>query len=189
MCDVQKRLIVCNKRYAEIYRLSEEETKPGTDLAKVLASRAAHETARENCESKIGEWVAEITQRTAKQSAAKLSDGRYVAVTHCPMSDGGWVSTHEDVTARRQEEEELDETKKFLNSIIENIPVAVTVKDAKTRKFILVNQQSAILGLSREELIGRDVFDFYSNEGAKLIDKSDSNRCNPARRHIRRIRD
>ena len=50
MWDAQKRLIVCNKRYAEIYRLSEEETKPGTDLAKVLASRAAHETARENCE-------------------------------------------------------------------------------------------------------------------------------------------
>ena len=65
------------------------------------------------------------------QSTAKLTDGRYVSVTHCPMSDGGWVSTHEDVTMRRREEEELDKTKKFLNSIIENIPVAVTVKDAK----------------------------------------------------------
>ena len=113
MWDAQKRLIVCNKRYAEIYRLSEEETKPGTDLAKVLASRAAHETARENCETKIGEWVAEITQRTAKQSAAKLSDGRYVAVTHCPMSDGGWVSTHEDVTARRQERKSWTKPRNF----------------------------------------------------------------------------
>lgn len=114
MWDAQKRLIVCNKRYAEIYRLSEEETKPGTDLAKVLAARVAHGTGREDCETKIGEWVDEITRRTANQSVAKLTDGRYVSVTHCPMSDGGWVSTHEDVTARRQEEEELDETKKFL---------------------------------------------------------------------------
>jgi len=180
MWDAQKRLIVCNKRYAEIYHLSEDETKPGTELEKILASRAARGTAKENCESRIGEWVAEIAQRTAKQSTAKLTDGRYVTITHCPMSDGGWVSTHEDVTARRQEEEELDETKKFLNSIIENIPVAVTVKDAKTRKFVLVNQRfEAMIGFPREKLLGRDVFDFYSSEGASLIDKSDSESLQP----------
>ncbi len=180
MWDAQKRLIVCNKRYAEIYRLSEEETKPGTDLAKVLAARVAHGTGREDCNTKIGEWVDEITQRTANQSAAKLTDGRYVSVTHCPMSDGGWVSTHEDVTARRREEEELDETKKFLNSIIENIPVAVTVKDANTRKFVLVNRRfEAMLDLPRGELLGRDAFDFYSSDAAKLIDKSDSESLKP----------
>ena len=180
MWDAQKRLIVCNKRYAEIYRLSEEETKPGTDLAKVLAARAAHGTGREDREAKIDAWIDEITQRAPNQSAAKLTDGRHVAVTHCPMSDGGWVSTHEDVTVRRQEEEELDETKKFLDSIIENIPVAVTVKDAKTRKFVLVNRRfEAMLDVPRGELLGRDVFDFYSSDAAKLIDKSDDESLKP----------
>lgn len=180
MWDAQKRLIVCNKRYAEIYRLGEEETKPGADLEKILAARTAHGTGREDRENKIGAWAAEIAQRTGFQATAKLTDGRYVTVTHSRMSDGGWVSTHEDVTARRREEEELDETKKFLNSIIENIPVAVTVKDAKTRKFVLVNRRfEAMLGLPREELLGHDVFDFYSRDAATLIDKSDSELLQP----------
>jgi hypothetical protein len=38
------------------------------------------------------------------------------------MPGGGWVATHEDVTEQRRAEQELDETKRFLHSIIENIP-------------------------------------------------------------------
>ena len=56
------------------------------------------------------------------------------------MPEGGWVGTHVDVTEQRRAERALDEARQFLDSIIENIPVSVVVKDAATRKYILVNR-------------------------------------------------
>ncbi len=47
------------------------------------------------------------------------------------MPDGGWVATHLDITEQRHAKLELDETRLFLDSIIENIPAAVVVKDAQ----------------------------------------------------------
>jgi hypothetical protein len=34
----------------------------------------------------------------------ELNDGRTIAIVNQPMPGGGWVSTHEDVTERRQAE-------------------------------------------------------------------------------------
>jgi diguanylate cyclase (GGDEF)-like protein len=31
-------------------------------------------------------------------------DGRWIAINHHPMADGGWVATHEDITEQRQQE-------------------------------------------------------------------------------------
>ena len=84
------------------------------------------------------------------------------------MPDGGWVATHLDITEQRRAEQELDETRQFLDSIIENIPVAVVVKDAKTRKYLLVNRAfEAMLGMPRSDMLGRTVFDIHRGRGCK----------------------
>jgi diguanylate cyclase (GGDEF)-like protein/PAS domain S-box-containing protein len=69
----------------------------------------------------------------------------------------------------------LDETRSFLDSIIENIPVAVVVKDAITRQYVLVNRAfEAMLGMPRSELLGRTVFDAHTERDAKAINEADS---------------
>jgi PAS domain-containing protein len=91
------------------------------------------------------------------------------------MEGGGWVATHEDITERRRAEQELDKTKKFLDSIIANIPIAVVVKDAKTHKFVLSNRAfEAMVGFSGAELKGKTSFDLYRGEDAERMDKLDS---------------
>ena len=78
------------------------------------------------------------------------------------MERGGWVATYEDITQQRRAEEELSETKQFLQSIIQNIPLAVVVKDAKTGEFLLANRAfEAMVDLQQETLIGKTVFDIY----------------------------
>ena len=37
----------------------------------------------------------------------KLPDGRLIAQRKKPLSDGGWVSTHEDITAHREAEDKI----------------------------------------------------------------------------------
>ena len=129
MFDATQRLIVCNKRYAELYRLSTEQTKPGTTLREILGYRIASGTAPEEGKNYFEDRMKEITANKPHQVITKLEDGRYLSVVHKPTDGGGWVATHEDVTAQKQAECELDETKIFLDSIIQNTPVAVVVKE------------------------------------------------------------
>ena len=92
----------------------------------------------------------------------KLQDGRTLAVSRRGMPDGGTVAVHQDITAHLQTEQQLDETRQFLDSIIENIPIAVVVKDAVTRKFVLVNRAfETMLKVGRNEVLGKTVFEIY----------------------------
>ncbi len=45
------------------------------------------------------------------------------------MKSGGWVATHEDITERKRAERELEQTRSFLDTIIENVPSPIVVKD------------------------------------------------------------
>ena len=49
-----------------------------------------------------------------------------------PIEGGGWVATHEDITERKRAERELEQTRAFLDTIIENVPSPIIVKDAQT---------------------------------------------------------
>jgi diguanylate cyclase (GGDEF)-like protein/PAS domain S-box-containing protein len=91
------------------------------------------------------------------------------------MPGGGLVAVHQDITKHLQAERQLDEARQFLNSIIENIPIAVVVKDVTTRKFILVNRAfEVMLKVPRAEVLGKTVFDIYRTKDAERIDASDN---------------
>jgi PAS domain S-box-containing protein len=69
----------------------------------------------------------------------------------------------------------LNRSRRFLDSIIENIPVAVVVKDAITRQYVLVNRAfETMLDLPRRDLLGKTVFDIHRTKDAELIDRVDS---------------
>ena len=42
MFDAEQRLIVCNKRYAEMYGLTPEQVQPGTTVREILEYRIAN---------------------------------------------------------------------------------------------------------------------------------------------------
>ena len=63
---------------------------------------------------------------------------------------------------------ELSAANKFLDSMIENIPNMIFVKDAKDLRFIRLNRAGeALLGFPRHELIGKNDFDFFPAEQAE----------------------
>src|ERR1700690_2261715 len=62
---------------------------------------------------------------------------------------------------------ELGRTQNFLDSIIENMPVSVAVKDARNRCYVLINRTAeAIFGIARGDLIGKRADDLPNNENA-----------------------
>jgi PAS domain-containing protein len=115
---------------------------PGTTLPQILEARIAPGCAPEDSQKYVTDRMAEAFRPDPGYMVNQLKDGRTLAVSRRPMPDGGPVAVHQDITAHLHAEKELEKTKQFLNSIIENIPIAVVVKDANTRKFVLVNRRA-----------------------------------------------
>jgi len=175
MFDREQRLVMCNDRYGEMYGLGPEQIRPGTSLRAILQARVAAGISLQDGEQYVRTRLEEVETGRAYHGVNELTDGSTYAVSHRPMAGGGWVATHDDITEQRRAEQDLDETKRFLDSIIENIPVAVVVKDAKTRKYLLVNRAfETMLGLPRTNMLGRTVYDIHRNRDAQIIDDADS---------------
>jgi PAS domain S-box-containing protein len=73
----------------------------------------------------------------------------------------------QEVAERKQGEEALRRAEAFLNSIVENIPNMIFVKEAKELRFVRFNKAGeALLGYSRSDLMGKNDNDFFPKEQA-----------------------
>ncbi len=71
-------------------------------------------------------------------------------------------------------EAELAQTKTFLNSVIENMPLGLFIKDAKTLQFIRWNKASEQqFGYSQEQVLGKTDYDLFHPEEADFFTQSD----------------
>jgi diguanylate cyclase (GGDEF)-like protein/PAS domain S-box-containing protein len=175
MFGEDKRLVLANDLYSTMYGLDPNKMKPGTTLPQILEARVASGCCPLDSQKYINDRMAEAFRTEPGYVVNELQDGRTLAVSRRSMPDGGSVAVHQDITAHLHAEKELNETKQFLNSIIENIPIAVVVKDVTTREFILVNQTfESMLKVSRTEVLGKTVFDIYRTKDAERIDAADN---------------
>lgn len=68
----------------------------------------------------------------------------------------------------------LQESEKFLNSIVENIPDMIFVKDAENLQFVRFNKAGEeLLGHTRDELIGKSDYDFFPKNEADFFTAKD----------------
>ena len=103
-----RRLIVANRRYGEMYGISETDVRPGTLLEEILARRVANGIFVEDSHSYIKMRLSEIQSAAPRQSLDRLSNGQVIFITRRPMGDGGWLTIHEDVTARQEAEDKIE---------------------------------------------------------------------------------
>ena len=69
---------------------------------------------------------------------------------------------------------QLEMTNSFLDSIVENLPLMVFIKDAKNLRFLRVNKAAEeIIGSSRSDLIGKSDYDFFPADQAEFFVNKD----------------
>ncbi len=79
-----------------------------------------------------------------------------------------------DVTEREQAAVELKGTQIFLDAVVESIPSMVFVKDARDGRFVLLNKAGEdLLGIQRQDLIGKTDFDLFDIEDAERFRQAD----------------
>jgi diguanylate cyclase (GGDEF)-like protein len=104
--DANHRLIMCSERYASIYGLTLAQVKPGTTLADICALRLEQGVYSGSFPDRC---FSERTELAAFSRIDELSDGRFILIQCNPTADGGWVTTHEDVTDRQRLERQAAE--------------------------------------------------------------------------------
>jgi diguanylate cyclase (GGDEF)-like protein len=107
MFDSSARLVISNHRYGEMYGLSPAMVKPGCMLRDLLEHRRTEGSFTEDADSYIENLMAAIAQGKTWSQMIELPDGRTISVLNQPMTGGGWVATHEDITERRRAEKQI----------------------------------------------------------------------------------
>jgi signal transduction histidine kinase len=108
MIDREQRLIVCNRRYLELYGFSADVVKPGIKLREILEySVSLGNYTEQEATRALAERPdpARLSRRvTIKQ---RLKDGRVIAVMNEPMPNGGSIATFQDITDIEHHDEQM----------------------------------------------------------------------------------
>ncbi|HOU77906.1 MAG TPA: PAS domain S-box protein, partial [Syntrophales bacterium] len=115
---------------------------------------------------------------TSCEFIARDGTVRYGEISGSPIvRDGvivGLIAVVRDITERKQAEEALLRTNELLDSIVENIPDMIFLKDAHDLRFVRFNRAGEeLLGYSRDELLGKNDYDFFSPEQADFFTEMD----------------
>src|SRR5882757_7878927 len=80
------------------------------------------------------------------------------------------IALFDDVTDRKSLSQELEDTKKFLELVVDNIPVSLIVERVSDGRYLLANRGAeAILNRRREDATGLTAADIFNPREAKLI--------------------
>ena len=79
------------------------------------------------------------------------------------------IATIQDITENKQAQAEIQNSKKFLEKIINATPIPIFIKD-KNHKFTILNDAfCSFIGVNREEMIGKSDYDFFPKEEADVF--------------------
>jgi methyl-accepting chemotaxis protein len=106
MFDEQGRITLLNRRYLEMYKLSPDIVKPGCTLHALIQHRKDTGLFSGDVAAYCKKILDGIGKGESSQHYVQASDGRIVLAKNELLPDGGWVSTHEDVTEQRHAEAE-----------------------------------------------------------------------------------
>ncbi|HZL31402.1 MAG TPA: PAS-domain containing protein [Pseudolabrys sp.] len=106
MFDAQGRITLLNRRYLEMYGLSPDIIKPGVTLRQLIAHRIETGILSGDPDAYCKRILDGIGRGESTPHYVQASDGRIVLAKNEPLPDGGWVSTHEDVTEQHHAEQE-----------------------------------------------------------------------------------
>jgi diguanylate cyclase (GGDEF)-like protein/PAS domain S-box-containing protein len=149
---------IVGKRADEIFR-------PGTTAGIEAADQAA-------LKSPEGQFRNEFAVERGSQKRI-LSSTRVIARNDKDEPEF-LIALFDDITERRSLSEELENNKKFLELVVDNIPVSLIVERICDGRYLLANRSAeTILNRRREDATGLTAADIFNPREAKLIVERD----------------
>jgi diguanylate cyclase (GGDEF)-like protein len=120
MFDGNERVVVCNIQYIRMYGLDPDIVKPGCSLIDLLRHRRERGSLPLDPNEYHDDLMAKQRLRKPFSAIAAAADGQEIAITNQPMTNGGWIATHEDITERRSAEAKISHM--ALHDALTNLP-------------------------------------------------------------------
>jgi diguanylate cyclase (GGDEF)-like protein len=105
--DSSHRLIICNQRYIEMFRLSPEVAKPGCSFRDLVAHRKDNGSFSGDIDEYCFSVLRNVALGKITIKVVENPDGRSIQIVNQPLADGGWVTTLEDITERKRSDERI----------------------------------------------------------------------------------
>jgi PAS domain S-box-containing protein len=170
--DVADRCAAWNQRYAELWSRWGVSVTEGMTFETLLRAGLAagrYPEANQRPES----WLAEqIHRRAALEQTGdeRVEHGELLRFETRRTPSGGRVTTCVSLGPSATASARPAPSQTFLDTVIENVPAMLFVKDGETGKFLLVNRTAEeVLGVPREALLGRSDHDFFPAEQADFF--------------------
>ena len=107
MFDADRRLVVCNRPYIDMYGLADLDPHPGTSFDDIANRIFDNKLFRDHSDAARAEYLKGIGADQPTKKILEYKDGRSILLSRFPRPSGGWVAVHEDVTERLRIEHEL----------------------------------------------------------------------------------
>jgi diguanylate cyclase (GGDEF)-like protein len=142
--DGEQRLMLCNRRYGEMYGLTPDDVSVGKTLREITERRFTLGACPAMTLDEYLSWCDRVNLGPVSDTwTAELKDGRTILIHHQPLPDGGWVATHEDVTERARANVLREEQAQILEMIAVSAPLD-NVLDRLVR--LIESQMTRIIG-------------------------------------------
>jgi PAS domain S-box-containing protein len=173
--DATGHLVTLNRRYLEIFGLSADIVKPGCHFSDVMHHRKATGTFDGDVDEFCAAVMVGVAEGKQSDKVFESADGRAFQIVNTPLEQGGWIATIEDITERRILKQERDRNYMFLREIIDHIPSQITVKDALTRQYLLVNRvaEEQFAESGSKTIVGKTAFDILQANDAAVVTRDD----------------
>jgi diguanylate cyclase (GGDEF)-like protein len=127
MFDTNGVLVVSNERYLQMYDLTADVVKPGTTFLDILKIRASQGHFKGDPASHVANLQKEIKQGKTDTLIVGANRDRAIRIINSAMPNGGWVSTHEDITEQRNAQAKISHM--ALHDALTNLPNRVLFRE------------------------------------------------------------
>jgi PAS domain S-box-containing protein len=174
--DFEANIISANRAIYETFRGTEEDLKKGFKGWQLLSPEEVDKSAKNIQRLLEGEQIGGTEYNLMRLDGSVFPAIVISSVIYSNGRPVGLRGAIIDITERKHREEELCRITSFLDSIIENIPDMVFVKDAGELRFVRFNRAGEVLlGHSRSDMLGKNDYDFFPKEQADFFTEKDRN--------------
>ena len=143
--DENLRVVFCNDRYREMYKVPPELLQPGrpyTDLLRYLAENGYYGPG--DVEAHVAKRVESLRNPSGKSLEDHTPDGRWYRVLRRRVAAGGTVTVITDITEQKQAEAQLADREAQFHVALDNMPGALVYTD-QNLKVVFCNSSSGLV--------------------------------------------
>lgn len=138
--DREGRLTVWNARYAELFGMDPNELKAGTRFVDLLECQKAKGAFEGDPQTLQAEILQQVSSGIDLRVTYRIESGRVISSMRSPGPNGGWVSTHEDITDQHKKSESLAKATLQLTTALASMHQGLAMFDVE-QKIVVWNRR------------------------------------------------